>query len=498
MVDVGWIIEVDWGNDGTYVGTGEDVSADVQRIFLRRGRDNELGRIIPGECEIVLRNDTGVYSPDNTGSPITGLILPGRKVRLRSVSPVAKTHFLGYLEDIIPEPTPGEQIATIRAVDGAAQVLATKTVRTPMFASKGAGSAVGDVLDRVGWSGTDRLIDTGQTTFGQWFVQDESALDALHKIEEAERGLFLVRGDGYAIYEDRHHRLKGAHLTSQATFTATMIGMNYQSRLREIKNEAVVKVYVPFAGTSGTELWRLRDYPFLPPNTRSILVIGESSPTTATAIYYAEYDDPATSIVTPVSGTDFTFNSQADGLGTDLTSQLTVAFVTSFAKGGAISVTNAGPFGGYLTLLKVRGTPQSREEPLTIASGDATSQTTYGKRSITIDNDLVQSSNDAQDYADYLVSILKDGKAYIQIDLANLSAQMTSDLLTLDISDRITIVEGNTGVNGDYSIEQKELEIEGSDVKCSLLCSKVPTATGTYLILDDATYGLLNTGILGF
>lgn len=492
MTDVGTIVEVDWNNNGLFSDANEDVSVDVQWLHWERGRNNELERAISGQCEFYLRNDTGKYSPDNSSSPLSGNLKPGRKVQVRTTSPIVKTHFTGYIEDIIPDPDPENLRCYIRAVDGAAQVLATKSVRSIIFTDKGAGSAVDDSLDRVNWSATARILDTGQTTFPQWWSHDEYALDAIHKVEEAERGFFYIDGQGNAVYEDRHHRLKGAHLTSQASLTAAdIIKMNYQSRLRELKNEITIKVYRAVAGSAGSELWRLRQIVYLPAATRSILVMGQSSATTATAVFLASYSNPATSVITPVATTDYTANQAIDGTGTDITSQLTVSLVTSFAQGAAIAVTNGGPKGGYLTLLKIRGTLQERPDPLIIMQGDTTSQTEHGRRTLEIDNNLVQDANEAQDYADYLVGQLKDPQPYIEIQVPNTTSTLTNFILQRDLSDRITITEGNTGVNGPYFIERGEWTVEETDWLVKFLLRKADLLT--YWILDDTTYSVLDS-----
>ncbi len=483
-----FLIEVDWDNDGAFEGGGEDISDRVLSATWRRGRDAELGRAIPGSLELVLRNNDGEYSPDNAGSSLSGSLVPGRKVRLRTASP-DKTHFTGSIEDIIPNPDPDDLTCYIRATDASAQVLATKQLRTPMFTSYASGTAIGDVLDRVDWPVGERALDAGQTTFGRWWAHDEFGVEAINKIEVAELGLFYIRGDGFAVFEDRHHRLKSDHLTVQSTITATMVGMDYQSRLREIKNEVTIKVYPPVSSLSGEELWRLREFPSLSPQTRAILVIGAAATINATAVFYADYEDPST-VITPVSGVDYSFNSSADGLGDDLISQLTVTLETSFAMGAAISITNGGPLPGFLTLLKLRGTIFSRPDAVTISSGDVTSQVDNGRRTQAIDNELMQNALEAQDIADFILGRRKNPQAYVVVELANVSAAMLSIILNRDISDRVKITEPNTGVDDDYFIERLEFVLEGTDIVCRWLCIKADTRK--FWTLDHGTLGKLD------
>jgi hypothetical protein len=476
-------------------GDWVDLSADLLKVNWNRGRDAELEQTTPGSCELMLRNYSGDYSPENSGSPYYGLLKPGVEVRVRSVAPVAKGQFLGYVEDVIPESDPRNQTCYLRAVDGAAKALSTKTIRTPLTPSYRTGAALGDLLDRANWPGGKRSLDAGQSLITQWWVHDEDAWAGGQELVEAEAGLFVINGAGIAVFEDRTHRRKGAHLAALSTLTATMVEMDYQQRLREIYNEVNVKVYALVGGTENTELWRLREYPILSTSTRTFLTIGGAE-VTATAIFYPEFDEPST-IDALVASTHYAANTSADGLGEDITDQLTVTLEQSHAVGCMISVTNAGPKSGYITLLKMTGQPFPQSDPVTVSQGDAASQMKYGRRTMTVDNRLIQVANIAQDLADYMTFVFKEGRAYTRVKLVNDTAANVTAMLSREISDRVTITEPNTGVNGDYFIERIQFKVEGSVTECVWLLSQADPL-GNYLILDDATSGKLNTGRLSY
>ena len=80
-------IEVDWENDGSFDHPDADVYPDVHgRIRARRGRNYDAdlsGRATAGHMSFVLNNDDHKYDRLNTQSPLYGLVLPGRAVRLR-------------------------------------------------------------------------------------------------------------------------------------------------------------------------------------------------------------------------------------------------------------------------------------------------------------------------------------------------------------------------------------------------------------------------------
>ena len=72
------IVEVDFDNDGVFNSVNEDVTPNVLSLNCRRDSEST------GRFQAVLKNTTGLYSPLNTASALTGLLVPGRKLRYRA------------------------------------------------------------------------------------------------------------------------------------------------------------------------------------------------------------------------------------------------------------------------------------------------------------------------------------------------------------------------------------------------------------------------------
>ena len=66
--------------------TWTDVSADVLKFSIRRGRQFELDRIEPGQAFVTLRNLDGAYWPDKTDSPHHPEVKPGKRLELATAS----------------------------------------------------------------------------------------------------------------------------------------------------------------------------------------------------------------------------------------------------------------------------------------------------------------------------------------------------------------------------------------------------------------------------
>lgn len=104
MPQAAYGVYVDWNNDGDFSDSDEDISADVQEIKISRGKDSQLGRAQAGECELKLKDLTGKYSPENASSPLYGLLLPGRPVKVTMTYGGTVALFNGYLKKIMPNP----------------------------------------------------------------------------------------------------------------------------------------------------------------------------------------------------------------------------------------------------------------------------------------------------------------------------------------------------------------------------------------------------------
>jgi len=490
MTTAAYVLEVDWNGDGDFGDANEDITADMIDFETGRGRDfaSQLtGRAVAGRLRATLLNTTGKYSPFNTGSPLAGNLLPGRKVRLRSTAPVAANLWTGYLDRIGPETlSPVNLSRAILEAIGPIGKLNGKRVNPPGSGGAASGTLVGTVLDDAGWGAGDRTIDTGQTVTGPWFVEDKDALEAVREIEETELGFFYEGEDGKLVYEDRHHRLKSDHLTSQATLSdAAAATLGYASiteedPLREIFNEARATVQ-PYSVGGLAVLWTLTgETPVLAPaETRTWWAI-YPGPADSTGAYVSAW-------TTPAVGTDITVSGVPNS---------SIAIVaTKFARSMKIAVTNNGSSTATLTLVQARGTPATRQDATVIVEEDTASQAKYGTRTHRLAGPWFANTNDARDIAAYVVARYKDPLAMLEMALpANKFSALLSEAFSRKISDRITIVatgaQTQLGINEDVFVEgiAHRWHVGGSHVT-TFLCSPT-TGDGGYWVLGTSLLGI--------
>jgi len=448
----GYFVEVDWNNSGSFDDQYNDITADVKTAHFSRGKSDELGKAEVGQCSLTLNNDTGKYSPPNASSVIYSNLLPKRPIRiLYTDGTTIYRLFYGFIEEIIPHPHLAEQDCIITAVDGL-DFLSRHDMATALYTDTLTGTIHGYILTDAGWSTSMRTLDAGQLTVPYWYGQDVRARFAQEEIDDNEQGFSYIDGAGYFRFEDRHHRSTATHQTSQATFDNTMQNITYSMNPRNVYNSIKVTV-TPWTIQSLTEVWRLQEIPSIEPGETKIWW-GDAS-VSGVPVFVGAW--------TPINSgaTDYTANSLANGTGDDETGN-TAVVETNFAKTDKIAIKNNALHTVYVTLLKVRATYYDDQTKVTRKAEDTTSQTAYQKRTLTLDGKYMTSAETAQSFCKYAISKYKDPRGEVGMSIMNKNATMLTQILSREISDRITIVNTELGLNKDFFIDYLEHDISMS------------------------------------
>ncbi len=224
-----------------------DVTADVRRLSINRGKSRELDAFQAGRCILDLDNVARDYDPLNLSGPyVSGgatLVKPGRRLRVYATHPVTLAEeplFNGVIRDWAIDYSGGfDSRAQAMASDSMVELANTKVAVTTSAAASG--TPVGEILDAAGVSARD--IDTGNNTM-QSMTFSGTALAALRVIEQSEQGNLFIECDGLTTFLARHAiDLDTERSTSQATFGAgnleiETVDVAYESDV--IKNHAIV------------------------------------------------------------------------------------------------------------------------------------------------------------------------------------------------------------------------------------------------------------------
>lgn len=459
-----YVVEVDWGNDGAFTGTGEAVTSRTLRVEFSRGRDVDsqlTGRSVAGTMQVLLNNQSGDYNSFNSTGSLYGSLLPGRLVQLRMTGPGTATGTLwrGYIERIIPKPSvKGLDTAIIECI-GPLGFLNQKYVSIPMLTSAAGGSVIGTILDEAGWSTATgyRDLDAGQTTIRRIWINQERALDAMRKVEETEGGFLRESGSGGIVFEGRQRRMGGTYQTPQATFSDAAAGtvvynvIEQEDPLPFVFTEFIATITPYTLGATGT-LWTLSDTgansPVMgPSSTRTIWADYPGATATTNAIAVDSW-------ITPTATTDYNITSDSAGTGTNLNTGVALT-VRSYGNQFRMLFNNTGTRNAYLTTLNVRGVPLLRQDRVLVSA--TSTGTAFGTRTHPSKAEFIPDANEAKDWADWNSAVYGTPAVRFSMQfIANRTTAMLTQAATREISHRITIVatgSGNLGMTREVYIE---------------------------------------------
>lgn len=489
MVKATWAIEIDWNNDLDFSDTGEVVTSRVLNepgIVTVRGRDQvrALAPPMAGRCDVALNNASKDYSPDYTGGPLYGNLLPGRAIRIRTSSPSATDIWRGHLDDLPQEPfargggrvrVPG--LGTLARLKGVA-------VSTALYTNIATSTAFGHVCAAAGLAASEySALDTGKTTLAYWWCAEDDAFAMLLRILAAEGpgAAIYERGDGVIAFHSRHYRLLTSRsATSQATFGNAATEprhsppFGYEPNLKGVVNSASVAVStLAFAGT----LSDLQTFALDPPVT-----LNPSQSVDIPVLLSA-----VANIETIPLGSGFieiptlTFDDQSGAYSATANRVSGQAFV--------LTVTSAATFAFTFSAVTIRGyasTTTSRRIASTVDT--SASRAKYGVRSLPTSYSPWPyiTATQALDLANSAVSAYQEPRATIAVTVHNANATRLAQQLARDISDRITVQESQTGIGGDVFIEQVRHEVRegGRFHRTTFGCEKVNAAYDDWFIFD--------------
>jgi hypothetical protein len=459
----------DWNADGDFSDSGEDVSARTLSTGVRweRGRDQvrQLAPPFAGALDATLDNTSGDYSPENTGSPLYGLVEPGRELKIEAVSGGTTTLFRGILEE--PSIDSEGQTLGIRAL-GRLSKLAGQKISSQVYTGIATSVAFGHVCRLAGLAASEyTALDTGKTTLNHWWCDEDDAFDMLGRILAAEGpgAAIYEQADGKIAFHSRHYRLLTSRCTtSQATFRDTgtdplhVSPYTYNRGAAGVVNSASIAVKAATLAVSDTTVWDWSGSVFIPPGqTRS---------------WYLDLDDPIYNpAVTP------TYDA----------GHLSATFQAYPDTGSPVSgqrlrldlLNDSGTFGFSTTAVGVTVTAIAVLARVYSSAEEAVSSAV----SATVVRTLPSSYNPwpyiaratAQDFCDAIVNAYQTPRAVVTITAENGSATDLAQILAREISDRITIVDARSHVNHEFFIERMAHEISdnGQTHRLTLGCEKV-------------------------
>lgn len=330
----------------------------------------------------------------------------------------------------------------------------------------------------------DVALDTYQYAFDDIGGGGIKALTAGSNVVLSAQGWWYAKADGTLKYENRHTITTK---TSSFTFDNTMHGLVVPSDLSNVFNRIRVTVHPRTIDAAATTVL------FSQPGA---IELGPGQ----TLDVWGDYADPANSLkliggtaqVTPiVSTTDYVANSAADGSGSNQTANLSVV-TSAFASTVKFELTNTSGATIYVTKLQIRGKGVYDNAPITVEKFVARP---YGDRPLRLDLRYQHNTTIAKDLADYHYALYGNlaGSVSAITFMATADDTLLGQALEREIGDVITLSEEMTGlVNARVVIRGIEWSVAPGPV-AMVTWYLSPMLVGSVFILDDATYGVLDS-----
>ena len=464
----GWLLGVDGLSEvGTAVigGTLTDITADVrnfQNVELAYGvmGTGSTDRIAgTGTLSFGLNNSVtnthgkaGAYSPGHVDA-VAGWEIGAKIVFSIAYSGTTYTKFVGSLSDISPDTGKRRQGVVCTATDWMDNAARAKVKNVTIQENKRADQLIDTlVTESVNEPPESTSYATGQSTFEIAF---DNLLDAKTTVMKglsdavvSELGYLYIKGStsggGVLTMESRHSRPKfGAAVGS---FDNTMSGLDVMRSRESLITRSYIVTHPRTTGTGNVVLYELTTTGAIPEIPAGV-TITINCPFKETSLN--AYRVAASSIETPVSGTDWIANSSSDGTGTNLTTSVNVTIKNEAANSAELEITNGAGATAYVTTLQLRGISVSDVSETVFSATDIRSAMRYGEIDSRIDMAYEQRSGEfANELASYILEVYKDpgysiDSFWIQ---SNKSDYLMTQSLAREPGDKITFAESFSGI----------------------------------------------------
>jgi len=232
------------------VPTIVDVSSSVLKISTRRERNVLQDKYLAATATVRVNDPLGYFNPQSTTSPYYPYIQPLRKIQIQATYG-ATTYpiFAGYITEFLYTYPQNQETGFVDFICYDAFRLfynSNVTTVTGAIAGQDTGTRIGKILDMVSWPGSQRSIDTGNTTCQVDPGGTRTVLDACQTVEFTEGpGAFYIDRAGNAVFKSRTYCYNAQSATpvvfdNDGTTPINYSGIKFSFDDKTIVNKATV------------------------------------------------------------------------------------------------------------------------------------------------------------------------------------------------------------------------------------------------------------------
>lgn len=376
-----------------------------------------------GMADVVLSNYDDLFTPGSDPA-IGDYILPYRPIRiLAGFGEEVIPAFIGLTEGM-PVIDEKAKTATFHCLDFMSAISRTPLQESEIYENTRVDEIISGLFVLAGLSSLQLELEGASTVIPfAYYKKDQKLGDALMELIEVEQGYLYMDEAGVIRFKTR----QDFDETVRETFTAHINIIDAEV----VAEDDVINV-VEVKGRV-REVQPLQLYWELP--AVEPVEAGDS------VEIWADFQDPVTSIVTPVALASavtsyYRVNKNPDNTGatsTDLTLTASELFGTSYK----MTFTNAGSTTLFLTELQLYATPATVTEDIYAREEDETSVAKFDERLHSVQNDFFQSNSDAASYALVLLDDYSEYGQIKQLEVKGNMALQVDDTVKVNLYDNI-------------------------------------------------------------
>lgn len=369
-----------------------DESSYVMSLGWERGLNLPTGGISKALAEAVLDNTSRRFTPRYMGgsSEIATAIQPRKPAIINAGftvngAPYMLPQFAGVLTEQ-PAVDLRQRTVSLKMADYIDYFQNKFLDNAVMFSSQRTDQVMSTLLSQLGMNTAQYDLDYGINIipFGMFDVGTRVS-DIFQQLTEAEMGHFYQDESGIFKFENRQHWQNSPYTQVQKVISTGQVYNAEAPNEDHLINVVEVK--------SSVRNKQPRQIVF---QLSSPLALPNKSDTTL----FISFNDPVLALENP----GFYFaNTLSDGTGTDITSNISVKSVDKFAQAAKVVFTNNSVSDGFLTDLTLYGRPAKVSVELYYRAKDGSSVTAYEERTLTIENDFIQSQSLAETIANMIL-----------------------------------------------------------------------------------------------
>lgn len=376
-----------------------DESQYVTGLSWERSLNMPIGGVSKALGEINLDNTSGRFTPRYMGgnSELYTAILPRRPVIINAGFNYGGVDVtlpqLSGITNELPQIDQRSRSMKLKVSDYMDYFENKYIDRTSMYTGQRSDVLIGNFLSQAGMNTAQYDLDQGIQNIAFLIAPVGTKFsDIINEIVEAENGQFYQDEAGIFKFENRQHWTNSPYTTVRQTlYTADVID-SYMTNLTDSHLINVVEVKAnPLQKSSSTTVYTQAGSIELTPGNNDIFI---------------EFANPILTASTPV----ITANTNSDGSGASVLSQVTLKSTSLFAQNAKYTYLNSTGATAYITSMTIQGRQATAQytNGIYYRAQDDSSVTAYQQRPLVIENDYIQSQSWAMSFANLILSEFSD------------------------------------------------------------------------------------------